>query len=218
MKLNIDIPTSLSEITLRQYKKFLKLQKTSEDERFLTSKMIEIFCNLDLKDVMLLKLKDTDKISIVLSNMFESKPKLVTRFKIGSKEYGFHPQLDDLTLGEYIDLDTYLGDWENIEKAMNVLYRPITTTLNNKYSIKEYKLGTEQVLLDMPMDAVMSSIFFFWNLGLELSEIMTNFLDNPMEENQALIQYLNSEINGGGISQFTDSLQEILQDLKISLN
>ena len=40
-------------------------------------------------------------------------------------QYGFHPSLDDLTLGEYVDLDTYVGDWNNIEKAMNVLYRPI---------------------------------------------------------------------------------------------
>jgi hypothetical protein len=217
MKLNIDIPTSLNEITLRQYKKFLKLQESSEDDRFLTSKMIEIFCNLELKDVMLLKLKDTEKISAILSNMFESKPELVTRFKIGKKEYGFHPQLDDLTLGEYIDLDTYLGDWDNIEKAMNVLYRPILATLKDKYSIKEYEIGTEEYLLDMPMDAVMSSIFFFWNLGLELSETMTSYLDSQ-EMTEALTAFLNSETNGDGINQFTDSLKETLQGLKISLN
>jgi hypothetical protein len=28
-----------------------------------------------------------------------------------------------MSFGEYIDLDTYIGDWDNIEKAMAVLYR-----------------------------------------------------------------------------------------------
>jgi hypothetical protein len=28
-----------------------------------------------------------------------------------------------MSFGEYIDLDTYIGDWENIEKAMAVLYQ-----------------------------------------------------------------------------------------------
>lgn len=216
MKLNIVIPTSLNEITLRQYKKFLKIQESEKDDRFLNAKMIEIFCNTQLDAVMLLKFSDTQQISTMLSDLFDGKPKLVTKFKIGSKEYGFHPQLDDLSLGEYIDLDTFLGDWENMEKAMNVLYRPITAKLKGKYSIDEYKIGTEMNLLDMPMDAVMSSIFFFWNLGLDLSTAMMNYLDS--QEMEGLTAYLNSEQSGDGINQFTDLLKGTLQDLKISLN
>jgi hypothetical protein len=45
---------------------------------------------------------------------------------------------------------------------------------------------------------------------------MTNSLDN--QETEALTQYLSSQANGVGISQFTDSLKEMLHDLKISLN
>jgi hypothetical protein len=216
MNINITIPTDLSEITLRQYKHFLKIQKTVDDERFLSAKIIEIFCGVNLEEVMQIKFNDSEFIVDTLTKMFEQKPKLVTKFKLNNKEYGFHPQLDDLTLGEYIDLDTFIGDWENIEKAMAVLYRPIVNKLKDKYTIEEYKLGRDADILDMPMDAVLSSIFFLWNLGLDLSKAMMSYLDK--EEIQALTQYLNSQPNGGGITQFTDLLKETLQDMKISLN
>ena len=216
MNINITIPTDLSEITLRQYKHFLKIQKTVDDEKFLSAKIIEIFCGVNLEDVMQIKFNDSEFIVDTLTKMFEQKPKLVTKFKLNNKEYGFHPQLDDLTLGEYIDLDTFIGDWENIEKAMAVLYRPIVSKLKDKYSIEDYKVGKDAEILDMPMDAVLSSIFFLWNLGMDLSQAMMNYLDN--EEVQALTQYLNSQPNGGGITQFTDLLKETLHDMKISLN
>ena len=216
MKLDITIPTDLSEITLRQYKHFLKIQKTVDDENFLSAKIIEIFCKVKLEDVMQIKFNDSDYIVSTLTEMFEQKPNLVTKFKLNNKEYGFHPQLDDLTLGEYIDLDTFIGDWENIEKAMAVLYRPVVNKLKDKYTIEEYKIGKDAVMLDMPMDAVLSSIFFLWNLGLDLSEAMMNYLDK--EETQALTQFLNSQQSGDGITQFTHLLKETLHDMKISLN
>ena len=216
MNVNITVPTDLSEITLKQYKHFLKIQKSVDDEKFLNAKIIEIFCNMKLDDVMRLKFNDTEFIVNTLTEMFEQKPNLVTNFKLNNKEYGFHPQLDDLTLGEYIDLDTFIGDWENIEKAMAVLYRPVVNKLKGKYIIEEYKVGKDQEILDMPMDAVLSSIFFLWNLGLDLSKAMMNYLDK--EQTEALTQYLTSQPNGGGITQFTDLLKETLQDMKISLN
>ena len=216
MNINIEIPESLNDITLRQYKKFLKIQENIKEEKFLNAKMIEIFCNIKLEKVMLLRFNDSQEIIGRLSKMFDEKPALVTRFKLNKVDYGFHPQLDELTLGEYIDLDTFIGDWDNMEKAMNVLYRPVLTSLKDKYNIDNYKLGTESLLLDMPMNAVMSSIFFLWNLGLDLSKTMTNSLEN--QETTILTQYLSSQGNGVGINQFMDSLRGTLQDLKISLN
>ena len=216
MAIKITIPTSLKDITLGQYKRFLKLEDSIEDERFLNAKMIEIFCGIELDKVMLLQVRDSQEIVKILSQLFDEKPTLVKRFKLNGVEYGFHPQLDDLTLGEYIDLDTYIGDWENMEKAMNVLYRPIIVKLKDKYTIDEYVVQNDDLLLDMPMDAVMSSIFFLWNLGLDLAKTMTNSLGEG--ETEALTQYLNSQENGDGISQFTHSLKAMLHDLKISLN
>jgi hypothetical protein len=216
MNINITVPNDLSEITLRQYKHFLKIQKNVDHESFLNAKIIEIFCKLKLENVMRLKFNDSELIVNTLTKMFEQKPNLIRSFKLNKINYGFHPQLDDLTLGEYIDLDTFIGDWENIEKAMAVLYRPIVNKVKEKYTIEEYVVGKDAEILDMPMDAVLSSIFFLWNLGLDLSKTMMNYLDK--EQTQALTQYLTSQPNGGGITQFTDLLKETLLDLKISLN
>jgi len=216
MNINIEIPTKLSDITLGQYKRFLNIQKQTEESHFLNAKAIEIFCDIELKNVMRLKMSDFDKITNKINLLFEQKPKLVQRFKIDSVEYGFHPQLDELTLGEYIDVDTYIADWENMEKTMNVLYRPIENKLKDRYSIKEYNVDTSANLLAMPMDAVLSSIFFLWNLGIDLSKTILNYSELGVEMNLTHQQILAE--NGDGISQYTHSLMEILQDLKISPN
>tara|TARA_R110002050_G_scaffold3329_2_gene17448 strand:- start:58 stop:708 length:651 start_codon:yes stop_codon:yes gene_type:complete len=216
MKLSIDIPTKLENITLRQYKRFFKVQEQTQDNKLLNAKMIEIFCSSNLDEVMRLKLNDIDTIVRMISKLFDQKPNLVRSFKVNKVEFGFHPQLDDLTLGEYIDLDTFIGDWNNMEKAMNVLYRPITAKLQEKYSIEDYNVNLHPNIVDMPLSAVMSAIFFLWNLGIDLSSSMTNSLEEG--QTKALMDYLTSQENGDGINHFMVSLKGILQELKVSLN
>ena len=215
MKANINVPNELNEITLKQYQKFLKVQD-SKDNNFIQTKMIEIFCRVKPQDALNIKLSDANRIASLISNMFEQKPDLVKSFYLGGIEYGFVPDLDEITLGEYIDLDTYMGDWENIHTAMNVLYRPVKQKLGDKYLIEDYNVETKDDLLQMPMDAVFGSIIFFYRLGIELSQTMMNYLEN--KEEKQLLDVLDLQRNGDGIQAFTDSLEEILQDLKISLN
>ena len=161
MKVEINVPNDLKEIQLHQYQKFLKLQEKSVDEKFLASKMIEVFCGLKLTDALKMKVADVYAITGILGDMFNQKPKLVKKFKMNGVEYGFIPDLDQMSLGEYIDLDTYLGDWENIHRAMNVLYRPIKHKYSEKYNIEEYNIDHPEKMQNMPMDAVLSSVLFF---------------------------------------------------------
>ena len=218
MELKLKIPTCLSEITLKQYKAFLKVQETEKNNKIYNAKVINIFCKVKMEDVMLLKLNDVTEITNIIYKLFDQKPSLVSKFKLNGVEYGFIPQLDDISFGEYIDLDTYIGDWDNIDRAMNVLYRPILVKLKEKYSIDKYVIENHKNLEDMPMNAVLSSIFFLLNLGIELSTIMMSFLDLNQEIDKDLINSLNLDKNGGGISQYTHSLKAILDDLKISQN
>ena len=101
---------------------------------------------------------------------------------------------------------------------MGVLYRPITQRYSNKYLIEEYKGEESDKMKNMPMDAVLGSMLFFYHLGMDLSKIMLNYLENNQEENQNLVQHLSLEKSGGGINRFSHSLTQILQELKISLN
>jgi len=212
----MDIPTSLADITLRQYKVFFKFQEKNTNVRLLQAQMISIFCNVPIEDVLQMKYQDTQEVIKILDELFIEKPKLVQRFKLNGIQYGFHPSLDDLTLGEYVDLDTYVGDWNNIEKAMNVLYRPIEAKFGESYAIGKYKLEHADNIIDMPMSAVTSSLFFLLTLGIDLSKTMMKSLDKGQKE--ALTEYLNLEQNGGGITQFMNSLKGMLQELNISSN
>tara|TARA_R110000822_G_C15207346_1_gene482982 strand:+ start:84 stop:737 length:654 start_codon:yes stop_codon:yes gene_type:complete len=217
MKVELTIPSTLEEITLKQYQKFLKIQESNEDSYFLQCKMIEIFCNLDAKSVRKLKMSDADKVVGILNEMFESKPELIRTFKLGGVEYGFIPDLDEMSLGEYIDLDTYMGDWQNMQIAMNVLFRPIKDKAENKYNIKEYDVDEKEKLEEMPMDIVLGAVFFLYNLGIDLSKTMVDYLETPMEGNSMHQQTFPE--NGDGINPSSQhSLKTILQELKISLN
>ena len=215
MKVEVYIPDTLGEITLGQYQKYLKIQSENEDENFLAIKMIEIFCGLRGDTIMSMKAKSIRDITAILTNMFNEKPQLVKEFKMGKKTYGFIPKLEDMSFGEYVDLDTYIGDMPNLHRAMGVLYRPIKLKDKEKYLIEDYKGEESEKMKNMPMDAVLSSIIFFYNLGMDLSKAMLNFLN---EEEMDLVQQQILEESGDGINHFSVSLKEILEDLKISLN
>jgi len=210
------IPDTLSEITLGQYQKYLKYQKDNDDENFLAIKMIEVFCGLRNQTVRAMKAKSIRDITRILTDMFNEKPELVKQFQMKGVTYGFIPDLENMSFGEYIDLDTFIGDHQNIHKAMAVLYRPITQSYKDKYTIEKYTGDKYEEMVHMPMDAVLGSILFFYHLGMELSTAMLNSLEDQEEEN--LVQYLSSIKSGDGISQFSVSLKGILDDLKISLN
>jgi|TARA_R110000772_G_scaffold17603_1_gene48951 hypothetical protein len=217
MKGSLLIPNNLGEITLKQYQKYLKIQEKNVDPYFLQCKMIEIFCNLDGKTVRLLNVLDANRIVNILNKMFEDKPRLIRTFTIGGIEYGLIPQLDDMSLGEYIDLDTNIGNWDNMLIAMNVLFRPIKQKIGEKYLIKEYDIDTTERLTEIPIDIVLGAIFFLHNLGIELSKVMMDYLEQHRKDS-TMHQQIFQE-NGDGIKAFSqDSLKEILQDLNISLN
>lgn len=212
MKAYIDVPDSLSDIKLRQYQKFVKETKDNEDTDFIQNKIIEIFCNVRANDVKKIKYTDVKKISDRINKLFEEKPALVRNFNLYAVNYYFIPNLDEISLGEYIDIDTYISDWDNIHIAMNVLYRPLKQKLKEKYLIEDYNENNNTVLQDMPLDAVMSSIFFFYHLGNDLLKVIVNYLQNSQEIQQALDQ--TSVKSGDGITVSMLSLKETLRNLK----
>ena len=217
MKIEINVPTSLNEITLGQYQKYLKIAENNPDGNFLDAKMIEIFCGIPLSDSYKIKMSSVRAIVDILVNLLESKPTHVERFEMNGIQYGFIPDLDEMSLGEYIDLDNNASQWDNMHVAMNVLYRPIKTSKLGKYNIEDYNVKNPEAMKDMPLGAAIGSLFFFYNLGIELAN-HTILYSNNQAEMEIYQEQLTSIENGGGINQFMVSLTEILQNLKISLN
>jgi hypothetical protein len=217
MKIEINVPTLLSEVTLGQYQKFLKIAEDNPEGNFLNAKMIEIFCGIPLSDSYKLKMSSVTAIIDILNELLSQTPKRVEQFTMNGIDYGFIPDLDEMSLGEYIDLDGSASDWDNMHIAMNVLYRKVKISKAGKYNIVDYNVDNPEKMKDMPLDAAIGSLFFFYNLGMELSK-HTILYSSSQEEMEVYQEHLTSQTNGGGISQFMVSLTEILQDLKISLN
>lgn len=214
MKLELTIPTTLNEIKLTQYQAFLKVAKENEDGEFLQQKMVQLFCGIDLKDVAQIRYSDVSEITNSLGTMFTKEHKFIPTFKMGGVEFGFIPNLDKISLGEYRDLDTYITDWDNMHKAMAVLYRPIKAKIKNKYEIEDYNgsITYSEVMKHAPLDVVLGSQVFFYNLSKELMNSTLNYLDKNQEV-QTILQQRNLEQNGDGIARSMLSLRETLEDL-----
>jgi hypothetical protein len=212
MKVNINVPDSLNEITLYQYQRFDKLTKENEASHFVNQKTIEIFCNIELKDVARIRIADIDDLLSHLNNLLQQKPKLTRTFKLGVYEFGFIPKLEDMTSGEFIDLENYLSNTETLHQAMAVLFRPIKSKVKDLYTIEEYESSYKysEVLKYMPLDIALGSMLFFWTLQNDCVNALTDFIQNEVEQSEQVKQAL--EKNGVGINQFTQQLKGIFSD------
>lgn len=209
------MPENLSEITLGQYQKYLEIQEGDNDEMFIAQKMIEIFCNIELKYVTKMRWKDVQEITLTLSNMFDEDSKFTKMFTLDKVQYGFIPNLDEITFGEFVDLDTYLGDWQQMDKAMSVLFRPVDINVRGRYNIKEYDGSMNEHLKEMPLSIALGAVFFLLNLGKELSQVMMDYLDKGILKDHIQVKEGLMQ-NGIGIHHFTQQLKETLKSLNIS--
>ena len=219
MKVNIILPETLDEIPLKRYQEFLKIQKNSNDEEFIAQKMIEIFCGIDLKDIAQIRLTDLNHLINHFTELFNKKPKLRTLFSIKDLEFGFIPNLEEITFGEYVDLENYLQDWENFHKAMAVMFRPIKKRTKRGYEINDYEVNKDmqELMKFAPLGVAISAYFFLWNLGSELLTATMSYLSREMKKNKitlATSQKGGNLINdGAGTEVFMQSLKETSQSL-----
>jgi len=121
--------------------------------------------------------------------------------EMGGKRFGFVPDWDAFTAGEWIDLETYLEDfWKNAHKVMSVLFREVTYELGEKYEVKKYTAKEDASLFEeMPADLVSGTLLFFWTTR---NELLLDMKSSLLEVAEAAIQ---SAKNGAGITSSTPS-------------
>ena len=218
MKFELEYPTELSEIPLEHYQKFMKVVSNSNDEDFISRKMVELFCGVSMKDAVQIALTDVMELVEHFTKLFSSKPTFKKRFFIGGVEYGFITDLENISFGEYLDIETNIVDFETMHKAMAVMYRPIIDKRKDKYQIEDYAGSAEyaDVMKYAPLDVVLPASVFFWNLGSELLNATLVSLEREMlkEKNLPIIaKRLNLANGGDGIKAFIHSLKEKLASL-----
>ena len=217
IELELSVPTDLSSITLGQYQRYMKVIEENGDDAadFLALKTIEIFCNISLKDVLNIPAKDADKVSGIINKAFEEKPNLIRRFDLLGVDMGFEPQLENIALGAYIDVEDNISDWSRMHKAMAALYRPVNFKQKDKYTVAPYEPSEEvsNLMKEMPLDVVMSAMVFFYDLGKELLKAIPSYIQKNLTEEQTYQLKQTLAQNGVGINQSTLSLEEMFSSL-----
>ena len=175
----IQVPKTLNDIKLRDYIKWAKILESNKEveNNFLEIKILETFCNMTAKEVQELPVGAADTAIQHLVNLLNEEPPLTERFKMtGSDgvelEFGFIPNLSKMTMGEYVDLDTYISQPSEMHRTMSILYRVIDKSWGNNraYRINEYQ-GTDHlsgIMLDMPTGIALGALVFFYHLETKL--------------------------------------------------
>jgi len=207
MKLEIEIPTSLDDITLEQYQEFMTIKEPTNEQ------LLSIFLKMPLENVMRIKDSSFDILVEKLNELFLEKQKHKLQFKLNGVSFGFIPKIDSITYGENKDVSTYIGDWKNMHRAMAVLYRPIIQKQNDRYLIEEYKGTMEyaEFMKKMPLSIVMGSIVFFYDLTNDLLKVIPNYLEKEIAKEQTKGQI--SVKSGEVIKKYIHSLKEMSDDL-----
>jgi len=181
VKLKIDdkatefkLPTSWDEVSVAQYSKLmLAIEKEGTTEIELMIKSLEALVGIDggiLSRVPIKMLREAYKqLGELTSNMPSNELSRVV--EIDGIEYGIIPDFNELTLGEFVDLDNYLQDnYNNLNKIFSVLYRPVIERDGNNYNIEPYSLkniSDRRELFNnrLSIDTVYGALVFFCSIG-----------------------------------------------------
>lgn len=227
MKVKFQVPASLADIPLKDYiayQKILEANKGAEDSEFVAMKMVSIFCNVSYDELQKLSLTQYDVVVQMLQDVFGEKPTFRNKIKIGDTEFGFIPKLDDISLGEYVDLENYMKSPTTYHKAMAVLYRPVTLKVKETYLIEDYEGSDKyaEFFLDCDLETALGAMLFFWNLGSELlGSMKDSFREELTTTNTESDHNLDNDgdgINQSFISQMETSLELMKSQSWISIN
>ena len=176
-----------SDVTLANWIKLINLNAETKSEEALET--ITELSNIPKDLISQLELKD---ISVIMSRIGELQKEenssLQRMIEVNGKRYGFHPDLDSITLGEYADVETFIknGIEQNLPELMAILYRPIVEeTESGIYTIEAYD-GNIRIRAErfkkMSAEQVQSALVFFYHLGKELLGILPSFLMERLKE------------------------------------
>lgn len=195
MSFKIRFPSNYNEVTLEQYRKIVEVQKEEATDIHRVIRTVRILTGMTENQLLKLTSKDIARIKDVLS-WLQEPPKameLQPTFEMDGVEYGIIPDIDNITVGEFADLENLCKDAdENLHEIMAILYRPITRKVSNWYEVEEYQPTAQkaEAMLQAPFGVALSMMVFFSVIEREL---VMNTLQFLAEERQT--EYLR---NGGG--------------------
>ena len=193
---------SWSEVTLEKWLNIVSLEEAGASEEALST--LKQLSNIPDNLIKQLSISDVatimDRVSILQQKANGALKRII---KVEGKEYGFHPSLDRITLGEYADLETFikLGIQKHLPEIMAILYRPIVEKKNKIYTIEKYDGDIDirtEVMKKMKAEQVQSALVFFWTFAKELLIALPSFLTKKLKETRMQLQAKVLQKNGVG--------------------
>lgn len=209
MDLTLQLPESLDDITLDRYAKYSKIDFTDASQEFIDRTIMRIFYDIRSDLYKSFEMKDIRILVDAVFEVMEEKPPFVMVFKHRDKEWGFIPDLNAITYGEFVDLQDVSQDYA---KMMSILYRPVTKRQGENYKIEKYSgyKDNEALLKDMPLSIVAGATGFFLDLWMDLLQNTLKFL---REKDLKLISSKISQKSGDGIAQFLKLQEDLFSNL-----
>ena len=169
------------DLTLERWAELVAIEKGSNVQEAIES--IKVMSDIPRQLIEQLTIKD---VAFILEKATEvqKEGKLKHKITMHNVDYGFMPNLEAITIGEYADIEQYFtnGLETNMHNVMSVLYRPIVEEKDGIYTITPYDGDKAEIRAEVfkKMNAkdVNSALVFFWTLGSELLNILPQFLAN----------------------------------------
>ena len=213
--MKIQVPTHINDITLEQYQRFALINTEEQDKEFFMFKTIEIFCGVDIALVSKMRLKDAESISNEVLEVLQQNVPFTNKFELDGVKYGFIPDLQAISLGEFIDLEEGLSKDKDFHKAASVMFRPIVKEFGELYTIDGYEASTEMhhVMKQAPVGVISAAIVFFYNIANELLKASQDFSSQEKAEAMTILEKLNLQRNTGGLTLSTLYAEAMLQSI-----
>jgi hypothetical protein len=180
-------------ITLGKYIDF----KNAGDNVFLQAQVVTGYTKEQLRE------KSMDDIAPWITKFIDeckeyNQNKLEKYIRIGDKVMGFHPNLEAMSFGEYLDLNQLVSSdfTNNLPKIMSILYRPVVSEFMHNYEIEKYDsnvhIKNADLFRKVDMAYVNGAMVFFCLLREDLLSSSLKYLDQQMmkqmEESLTMIE------------------------------
>jgi len=178
---------SWADVTMETWLKLIDFETGTKTEE--ATMTIAELSDIPKELIKELSLSDVAAIMQRIAELQENKDTRLKRIiEVNGVEYGFHPDLDSITLGEFADIETIMknGIDKNLPELMSILYRPIKEKhIKGAYVIEAYDgnitMRVEE-MKQMSASQVQAALFFFFLLGKELLKILQSYSMQKQKE------------------------------------
>ena len=179
----INLPENISDITLKQYMDYNALGELTDEDA--VKHKIAIFGGVPVELQNKIRKKDSDSIINQINEALKHESNFRARFTLNGIEFGFIPNFDKITAGEWGDISRYNTEIETLHRLMAILFRPIDEVDNfGNYKLQAYH-GTDEhaeLMLETPMDVVHGGLIFFYNLAKELQTAILRSTEKELKK------------------------------------